>query len=88
MLWEKVRQAGDLIRQLRLEKSALAGRVTELEERLRAAESALHTQRERVRVLEAAQAERAAAGVPLGDEERAALVARVREAIAKLDAYL
>jgi uncharacterized coiled-coil DUF342 family protein len=88
VLWERVRQAGELIRQLRQEKAALTVRVADLEDRLRALDTALQTQRERVRSLEAAQQERMQGGTPMDEQERAALLARVREALAKLDAYL
>lgn len=88
LLWDRIRQAGDLIRQLRQEKTALSTRVAELEGELRTLEAALGVQRERVRSLEAAQQERAGRSSALAEEERAALAARVQEALAKLDAYL
>jgi predicted nucleic acid-binding Zn-ribbon protein len=88
VLWDRVRQAGDLIRQLRQEKTALHGRLAELEAQVRTLEATLQAQRELVRSLEAAQKERTGQSTTLAEEERAALVARVQEALSKLDAYL
>jgi chromosome segregation ATPase len=88
VLWDRVRQAGDLIRQLRQEKAALNSRLAELEDEVRTLGASLQAQRDLVRSLEAAQRERAAQSTTLAEEERAALAARVQEALSKLDAYL
>lgn len=75
VLWEKARQAGDTIAHLREERTALRGRVDDLEAR--------------VAELEAQLARRPAeeAGI-VGNGEREAVAAKLKDLLARLEAYL
>ena len=81
-LWESARRAAEIIASLRQERQALLARVAGLEREIQQARA------------EAAQARRQAAehaqegSVNFAGGERDLLAARVRELIAKLDAYL
>lgn len=89
VLWEQVRLAGESIVRLRGEKSTLQSRVTELEAQLRASERALAVEREELKKLEAGRIEREAQGNTLfSDGERDALAAKVKDLLARIDAYL
>jgi len=89
VLWERVRLAGETIVRLREERSALQARVTDLEAQLRASERTLAGERETLKKLEAGRIEREAEGNALfSDGERDALAAKVRDLLARIDAYL
>ena len=81
-LWESARRAGELIAGLRQERQALQAHVARLERELQQLRA------------EAAQARKQAAehnvegGTSFAGGERDLLAAKVRELIAKLDAYL
>ncbi len=86
-LWERVKQAAELIASLRDEKAALRARNSELEGRLRSIERALAEQQDVVKMLETQQAGSKGDHV-LSNGDREALAAKIRDLLAKIDAYL
>ena len=88
-LWERAQLAAETITQLRNEKKALHHRVHELEDRLRRAEQELRDAQEQLKTQPPAQALPESEQAPVfGNGEREALAGRVRDLLAKLDAYL
>lgn len=87
VLWEKVRRAGDLISQLREEKQALQAQVTLLQQEVAKLRAELATKEQLLqRATAGAQEMKAAALISNG--ERAQLAAKVKELLARIDAYL
>ena len=81
-LWESARRAAEIIASLRQERQTLVARVAGLEREIQQARS--ESAQARKQVAEHAQN----GGVSFAGGERDLLAARVRELIAKLDAYL
>ncbi len=87
VLWEKVRRAGDVISQLREEKQALQAQVTLLQQEVAKLRAELATKDQLLqRATTGAQEMKAAALISNG--ERAQLAAKVKELLARIDAYL
>lgn len=87
VLWEKVRRAGEVIVQLREEKQALQAQVSVLQQeiaRLREELAAKDQQLQRA----AAGVHEAKAAALISNGERAQLAAKVKELLARIDAYL
>ena len=75
VLWEKARQAGDTIARLREERTALRGRVEELAARIAELEGQL--------------AQHPAQGSEIvGNGEREVMAARLKDLLARIEAYL
>ncbi|HEX9007148.1 MAG TPA: hypothetical protein VF889_07630 [Bacteroidota bacterium] len=88
-LWERAQLAAETVTQLRNERKALHHQVHELEERLRQAEQELRDAQEQLKTQPPAQALPENGQAPaFGNGEREALAGRVRDLLAKLDAYL
>jgi uncharacterized coiled-coil DUF342 family protein len=85
-LWEKVRGAGDLIQQLREERQALHTQV----EQLRAEVRHLQTELSRKEQLlgSVSQSRDGDAARAIGNGEREALAQKVKDLLARIDAYL
>ena len=85
-LWERVKRAGELINQLRDERSALLARVGTLESEVLRLRQELQKKEDAIKngrgAMEAHQ------NVMFSNGDREALTARVRELLAKLEAYL
>ena len=88
VLWERVKQAGELITRLREEKASLQNRVSELEDRSRALEHALAEQKELARALESRQASSDGGDHVFSDGDREALALKVKDLLARIEAYL
>jgi predicted nucleic acid-binding Zn-ribbon protein len=88
-LWDRVRQAGELIAHLREERGTLRARVCELESSVAELERTLGQYRATIRTLETQLAERPAGGTGIvNDGEREALAGRLKDLLARIDAYL
>ncbi len=88
-LWERAQLAAETITQLRNENKGLHHHVRELEDRLRRAEQELRDAQEQLKTQPPAQALPEGSQIPgFGNGEREALAGRVRDLLAKLDAYL
>jgi chromosome segregation ATPase len=90
-LWEKAQQAGELIARLREEKSALQARSGQLEQELDRLRTEMSARDQQIQKLTAAQA--FAANEPkstavFANGERDMLTAKVKELLARIDAYL
>lgn len=85
VLWEKVRRAGDVIAQLREERQALQAQVALLQQEVAKLRNDLAAKDQQLQRA-AAQDVRAAAIISNG--ERAQLAAKVKELLARIDAYL
>lgn len=84
-LWEKAQQAGDLIVRLREEKHELQTENTNLRQEIAALRSELSSREQH---LQKVAAHAAKSSEIISNGEREALTARVKELLAKIDAYL
>jgi predicted nucleic acid-binding Zn-ribbon protein len=85
-LWDRVKKAGELISRLREEKAGLQVRVASLEEEVSRLKNELAKNEDLVRSF---SAERTEGNRPLlSNGERELLSARVKDLMAKLDAYI
>lgn len=89
-LWERVRRAGELIRQLREERQGLLSQVEQLRGDVRQLQEELARKDQMLRKVQAEQpaARAPQGGFALANGEREALVKKVKELLSKLDAYL
>ena len=88
-LWDRARRAAELISELRKDRAQLHKRVEDLETLLRQAQQESGNKEQRLRELSAEHARLDAKRDPVfADGERAALAAKVKELLARLDAYL
>jgi prefoldin subunit 5 len=87
VLWEKVRRAGDVISQLREEKQALQAQVTLLQQEVAKLRAELATKEQLLQRATAGAQEMKAATL-ISNGERAQLAAKVKELLARIDAYL
>jgi chromosome segregation ATPase len=86
-LWDRVRLAAETITRLREENRVLRGRVSDLERQLQQAAREFRDVQEQLKT-QSRQAPQPQPVSPFVNGEREALVARVKEVLAKLDAYL
>jgi len=88
-LWDRTRKAGELIAELRGENASLRGQVEGLRKDLEGLKHEIARKDEAHARWQAQRAgEEAQRGAALASGERDVLAARVRDLIAKLDAYL
>jgi septal ring factor EnvC (AmiA/AmiB activator) len=88
-LWDRTRKAGELIAELRGENASLRAQLEGLRKDLEVVKHEVARKDEAVARLQAQRAgEEAQRGAVLANGEREALAARVRDLIARLDAYL
>lgn len=85
-LWERVRRAGDLIQQLREERQALLTQVEQLRTEVQHLQNEL-SRKEQILVSMPSSREGDAARV-FGNGEREALAQKVKDLLARIDAYL
>ena len=89
VLWDRVRQAGELISHLREERGALQSRVGELESTVAELERMLGQYRATIRTLETQLTERPVGGTGIfEDGAREVLVARLKDLLTRIDGYL
>lgn len=88
ILWDRVRQAGEVISRLREERATLQSRVGELEVKVAEVERLLAQQRATIKGLETRLAEQPAGGGIFENGERQALATRLKDLLARIDAYL
>lgn len=88
-LWDRAKRAGELIAQLRDERSAFQHRVEELEHEITQLREELSQKDELIKKASSAPPRQPGKdGVILSDAERQQLEARVRELLAKIEGYL
>lgn len=87
-LWERARSAVDLIARLREENRVLTDRAHELEQRLHSTQQQLREIQEQLKAQPTQQVPQDPHHSLLNNGERDALKGRVKEILAKLDAYL
>lgn len=87
VLWEKVRRAGDVISQLRQEKQALQAQVALLQQEVAKLRSELAAKDQQLQRSTAGAHEMKVAAI-ISNGERAQLAAKVKELLARIDAYL
>ena len=87
-LWDRVRQAAETIARLRDQNRALQGRVGEQERQLQHLGQEFRDVQEQLKTQPRQTPSPPIAASPFDNGERDALVARVKEVLAKLDAYL
>ena len=88
-LWDRTRKAGELIAELRGENASLRARAEGLQKDLEGLKHEIARKDEAVSRLQAQRAgEEAQRGAVLANGERDALAARVKDLIARLEAYL
>ena len=88
-LWDRTRKAGELIAELRGENASLRARAEGLQKDLEGLKHEIARRDEAVARLQAQRAgEEAQRGAVLANGERDALAARVKDLIARLEAYL
>jgi chromosome segregation ATPase len=88
-LWERARHAGELITDLRGEKKVLLVRVEELENELAQVRQELARKEQLIKKITVeGTASASARGSVLSNGERDAVVVRIKELLAKLEAYL
>jgi chromosome segregation ATPase len=85
-LWERVRKAGDLIQQLREERQALLTQVEQLRTEMQHLQNEL-SRKEQILELMPSSREGGAARA-FGNGEREALAQKVKDLLARIDAYL
>jgi predicted RNase H-like nuclease (RuvC/YqgF family) len=85
-LWEKARRAGELIAQLREENSALQSRVDALQDEVRKYQQELAAKEQML--AQASAGAEAKRGVLMVNGEREALATKVKDLLAKIEAYL
>jgi uncharacterized coiled-coil DUF342 family protein len=83
-LWDRARRTGELIQQLREERRALAAQVEQLRNEVRELQQDVQKRDDQIK----RGATEAAANTGLGNGERQVLASRVKELLAKIDAYL
>ncbi len=84
-LWEKAQQAGDVINRLREDKHVLQARVGQLEQELARLRSDLHAREQQVQNMSATESK----STPiLSNGEKEQLTAKVKDLLARIDAYL
>jgi outer membrane murein-binding lipoprotein Lpp len=84
-LWEKAQQAGDVISRLREEKHQLQSKVEQLEQDLGRLRSEIKAKEQQVQNLSATEL-KAATAFSNGEKEQ--LTAKVKDLLARIDAYL
>jgi predicted nucleic acid-binding Zn-ribbon protein len=87
-LWERARSAVELIGRLREEKRALEERVRDLEHKVLTVQQQFRDVQEQLKAQPHQQVDQDAPQPLLSNGEREALKGRVKEILAKLDAYL
>lgn len=89
-LWEKIRNAGEMLRALRQEKKELSDRLAALERELDALRSESIVREQEMKRLRAERAQllQADANVRFTDEEKEILKGRIRDLIAKINSHL
>jgi TolA-binding protein len=87
-MWERARRAVELIGQLREEKRVLQERVRELEGKIQTVQQQYRDVQEQLKAQPHQQVDQDAAPSLLSNGEREALKGRVRDILAKLEAYL
>jgi len=87
-LWEKARRAGELIAQLREENAALRTQVETLREELRRVQEELSAKARALAEAKAAAGVDAQRAALFANGEREALATRVKDLLAKIEAYL
>ncbi|MBI4534739.1 MAG: hypothetical protein HY708_00580 [Ignavibacteriae bacterium] len=88
-LWERTKRAGELIAQLRQEKRAFQARTEELEGEVSHLKEALATKEQLIKKLSVAQqVSESKENLVFSNGEREALMSKVKELIARIDAYL
>ncbi len=84
-LWEKIKLAGETIVRLREEKASLEERNARLEEEISRLRTEISARDQRLQTMAASQAKAASA---LSNGEREQLTTKVKELLARIDAYL
>jgi chromosome segregation ATPase len=88
-LWERVRHAGEVIVQLREERVSLHARVHELETQMRGLDRELLKRESQIKEITAQKVVvEPKEGFLMANGEREALVSRVKDLLARIDAYL
>ncbi len=87
-LWDRVRQAGDMISSLKEERGVLQSQVQDLEARVQHLTRDLHQRDEALRVLAEEKRTSDASGFIVANGEREAMAARLKDLLAKIEAYL
>ncbi len=87
ILWEKVRRAGDVISQLREERQALQAQTTLLQQEVAKLRNELASKEQQLQRAAAGTQEMKAAAI-ISNGERQQLAAKVKELLARIDAYL
>ncbi len=89
-LWDRVRTAGEMIRELRGEKERLGSRVSELERDLSSLRSEILERDQELKRLRAERAHLLSANGNTGftEEERESLRAKIHEIISKINSHL
>ncbi len=88
-LWERVRSAGEMVVQLREEKASLHARVQELESRLQGLDRELLKRENQLKEVTASKAAaESKEGFLVANGEREAFVSKVKDLLARIDAYL
>lgn len=88
-LWERVRRAGEMIVQLREEKVSLHARVQELETQVHGLDRELLKRDSQLKEIAAQKAvAESKEGFIVSNGEREALASRVKDLLARIDAYL
>jgi uncharacterized coiled-coil DUF342 family protein len=84
-LWERVQGAGDLIQQLREERQALLSQVDQLRAEVQHLQQDLSRKEQLMKTMTVSQGQ---AGAAFANGEREALARKVKDLLAKIDAYL
>ena len=84
-LWERVQGAGNLIQQLREERQALLSQVDQLRAEVQQLQQDLSRKEQLMKTMTVSQGH---AGAVFANGEREALARRVKDLLAKIDAYL
>jgi prefoldin subunit 5 len=89
VLWERVRRAAELIQQLREERQALHSQVDQLRNDVRQLQQELARKDQLLKTVQTERQHPAQEeGLVFGNGERAALARKVKDLLAKIDAYL
>ena len=84
-LWERVQGAGDLIQQLREERQALLSQVDQLRSEVQHLQQDLSRKEQLMKTMTVSQGQ---SGAAFANGEREALARKVKDLLAKIDAYL
>jgi len=87
-LWDRVRQAGELISSLKEERGALQSQLQELEARVQHLTREVQQRDEALRFQAAEKRASEANGIMVANGEREAMAARLKDLLARIDAYL